>query len=196
MNNIIPFTKELDFHTKVSEILSISLEREYKIENDSINGNLLITGDYKTHEVSANEIPFSFKIPFTIELTDNIDKESISLEINDFSYDIKDDSKIVVHIELSFNAPTLPKEERIDVDFIPVPEEEPIEEKEEIPHKEETSIQQDEEFVSYEVHTIKNDETIDLICSIYNTDKSELAEYNDLTNITPGMKIIIPAKDE
>ena len=42
MNNIIPFTKELDFHTKVSEILSISLEREYKIENDSINGNLLI----------------------------------------------------------------------------------------------------------------------------------------------------------
>ena len=66
MKSIIPFSKELDFSTKLSEITSISLERDFSLEKDSIEGNLYVTGDYKSHEVSANVIPFSFKIPFSI----------------------------------------------------------------------------------------------------------------------------------
>ena len=33
MKSIIPFTKELDFKTKVSEITSISLEREFEVNS-------------------------------------------------------------------------------------------------------------------------------------------------------------------
>ncbi len=103
MKNIIPFTKELEFNTKVSEIKSISLERDFKLENESIEGNLYITGEYKSHEVSVNVIPFSFKIPFTIEVPKNIKEDTLSLEISDFAYDTLEDNKIKVHVELELD---------------------------------------------------------------------------------------------
>ena len=100
MKSIIPFLKELTFDGKLSEITSISLEREFEIKETSIDGNLFVTGDYKSHEVSANVIPFSFKIPFSIEIPDNLKRDTITLEISDFAYDILENNKIQVHIEL------------------------------------------------------------------------------------------------
>ena len=100
MKSVIPFTKELDFKTKVREITSISLERDFEVEEGSINGNLFVSGEYKSHEVSVNVLPFSFKIPFTIEIPDHLDKDSITIEISDFAYDMVEDSKIKVNIEL------------------------------------------------------------------------------------------------
>ena len=44
MKSVIPFTKELDFKTKVREITSISLERDFEVEEGSINGNLFVSG--------------------------------------------------------------------------------------------------------------------------------------------------------
>ena len=71
MKSVIPFSKELDFSGKLSEITSISLEREFEVVQDVIDGNLFVTGDYKSHEISANVIPFSFKIPFSINPKDS-----------------------------------------------------------------------------------------------------------------------------
>ena len=88
MKSVIPFTKELDFNAKVQEITSISLEREFSVEEGSVVGNLFVTGDYKSHEISVNVTPFSFKIPFTIEIPDILDKDSITIEISDFAYDM------------------------------------------------------------------------------------------------------------
>ena len=200
MNNIIPFEKELDFHSKVSEIISISLEREYEIRDEEISGNLIVTGDYKSHEVSTNVIPFSFKIPFEIAITDNIDKETISLEISDFSYDMKDDSKIIVHVELMLVASE--KEEIIERGepfFIPVEEDDNQEDNIEenvIVDSEDNNEVDNGEYVSYKVHVVNKGESIESICSIYHVDKLLLEEYNDLNNVDVGMKIIIPSKDE
>ena len=84
MKSVIPFTKTLEFKTKISEITSISLEREFKIGNGEISGNLFVTGEYKSHDISANVLPFSYKIPFTIEVPDNIKEDDVTLEITDF----------------------------------------------------------------------------------------------------------------
>ena len=61
MKSVIPFTKELDFNAKVQEITSISLEREFSVEEGSVVGNLFVTGDYKSHEISVNVTPFLLK---------------------------------------------------------------------------------------------------------------------------------------
>lgn len=100
MKSVIPFTKTLEFKTKISEITSISLEREFKIGNGEISGNLFVTGEYKSHDISANVLPFSYKIPFTIEVPDNIKEDDVTLEITDFAYDMASDKEITVNVEL------------------------------------------------------------------------------------------------
>ena len=119
MESIIPFTKDLEFQTKVSEITSISLERDFTVKECAVTGNLYVTGEYKSHEISANVSPFNYKIPFTIEIPDNIDKESIRLEINDFAYEMLEDTGISVHVELLLSA----NEEEKVIEEEPAPKE-------------------------------------------------------------------------
>ena len=241
MKSVIPFTKELDFNAKVQEITSISLEREFSVEEGSVVGNLFVTGDYKSHEISVNVTPFSFKIPFTIEIPDNLDKDSITIEISDFAYDMVDDSKITVHIELELEGQEIEKEEEEEVSepVVEVDSEEilkmmeerhddedadttqDIEEKEEeksndekvdreevlIEAKNEKSLQEsedvimqnvdaDNEFTTYHIHMVKEGETVETICTMYNSNMNLLMDYNDLSNLTPGDKICIPTETE
>lgn len=243
MKSIIPFTKELDFKTKVSEITSISLEREFEVNTSSIEGSLYVSGDYKSHEVSANVTPFNFKIPFTIEIPDNLAEESITLEISDFAYEMEENSKIKVSIELELFGEEKEIEEEEDEDITPIevdgeeivkmleeasekekemekedraePKEEPTEEeKEEAPAdtvdetREETEDMTSEnviitgasntpdEYTTYHIHIVKEGETIETICTMYNSNLSLLNDYNDLSEVSKGMKIIIPENDE
>ena len=249
MKSIIPFTKELDFNAKVQEITSISLEREFEVEDGSVVGNLYVTGDYKSHEISVNVTPFSFKIPFTIEIPDNLDKDSITIEISDFAYDMNDDSKITVHIELELEGTEVVQEE-VEEEIVDTPVEVDSEEilkmmeerkeenqekesedevlaededeilkdktsEEELPkvHEERDevkkvemdkesedvimqNIDQDNEYTTYHIHMVKEGETVETICTMYNSNMSLLMDYNDLNNLTPGEKILIPSENE
>lgn len=243
MKSVIPFSKELEFSTKIQEITSISLEREFEVKDLSIEGNLFVTGEYKSHEVSANVLPFSYKIPFTIEVPENLVKESVSLEISDFAYDIEEEKKIKVNIELELNAEVDEKEEieeieppqmEVDPEEIirmmessakevqeeiekeqeieseePKEEEEVLEETKEEPKEiiaeenrgeEEEMILQtvttEDEYKTYHIHIIKDGENIETICTMYGSNANLLAEYNDVSNIIPGEKLIIPSNDE
>lgn len=231
MKSVIPFTKELEFDTKVSEITSISLEREFNLENESIVGNLLVTGEYKSHEVSVNVLPFSFKIPFSIDISSKTKEDSISLEISDFAYDMVDDNKIKVHIELEleFEEQEEPEEEKEQeddsreiiemleeeraVEDIPLIVEEAkeeevlindeeqvseVEEKEEEKMITETVINTSttDEYMTYHIHILKEGETLETLCAMYHVTGSFLAEYNDISNLTTGDKILIPFENE
>ncbi len=230
MKNVIPFSKELDFSTKISEITSISLEREFEVKNSEIEGNLFVSGEYKSHEVSANVIPFSYKIPFTIEIPENLKKESIVLEISDFAYDIMEEKQIKVNIELELNGELEEIKENIE-EVEPVPsvdseeiirmmeeekemqevEENQIEEKKEkeLPTEEAVTVDREEsedvilntvtneeEYQTYHIHIVKEGENIETICTMYNSNMSLLADYNDLSNVIAGEKIIVPSNDE
>lgn len=225
MKSVIPFTKELDFNAKVTEITSISLEREFEVSDGSVDGNLFISGDYKSHEISVNMVPFSFKIPFSIEIPDNIKKDSITIEISDFAYDMIDDSKIKVNIELELagEEEEIIEEKEDDKTVLEVDSEEIIkmleeekERKEEAKEivddekepvnsnerKEENeniileSVNNDSEYTTYHIHICKEGETVETICTMYNSNLNILADYNDLSNITPGSKLIIPSENE
>lgn len=242
MKSVIPFSKELEFTTKLSEITSISLEREFEVQETSILGNLFVTGDYKSHEVSANVIPFSFKIPFSIEIPENLDSSSITLEISDFAYDVLEDNKIKVNIELELDGTVIePQEEQEDEEeentvdteelIRYIEEKEETEDEEEVitegettidmmseeeqeknieevsPQEEQTvrnqeedlileNISNEEEFTTYHIHMVKEGESIETICTMYNSNVNLLSDYNDLNNVVMGEKLIIPVNDE
>lgn len=264
MNCKIPFTKDIELARKIYEITSISLEHEIKVQDGALNGNFIVSGDFKSHEVSVNKEAFSYVLPFVIDIQDDVDPDTIEFMIDDFTYEIIDNSSLRVNIDFSIIASkkeiieekietlfedastVLPeKEEReeekieeqeikeekisnVEKEEIIKKEEEKTEEKEEIPEikeneenktdkdrailginsalkeeepkGEDTIINnikdKDDEYTTYHIHMVNDGETIETICTMYNSNINILGEYNDINNISSKDKIIIPEKDE
>ena len=226
MENIIPFTKEIKFDNKIIEITSISLEEKYNCTNDSIDGEFKIFGEYKSHELSINKEKFEYKLPFSVDLAERINKDTLSFEITDFSYDILNENILKVNIEFKIDAETEEKEVEIieeplelvedrtiieelkDDKEIKVEEEDKKEEIKQINNEENRIDKQDEdtiidsintndvEFTTYHIHIVKEAETIESICALYNSNEQILADYNDLTDFKVGDKLIVVETDE
>lgn len=240
MNCIIPFTKEVKFASNIAEIMSISLEHEYTVNETEMLGNFIITGEYKSHEVSVNREAFEFVLPFSVNLTKPIDSESVDFAIEDFTYELIDHNTLKVNIEYSIKAMEIERnedvfesvspEESMDAEEImenaltdeiretpDTIDETKVEENKEKclddeptdAYKNETEdISQEEnvilnavetsenEFITYHIHLVKENETIESICSQYNTNSGVLENYNDLKKFALGEKLIIPEIDE
>ena len=61
--------------------------------------------------------------------------------------------------------------------------------------KEETEIIKEvtDEYITYHIHIVKENETLEDIIKIYETSLDNIKEYNELSNINIGDKIIIPS---
>lgn len=224
MNCIIPFTKDINFKTNIAKILSVSLEHEYTANPMEVLGNFTISGEYKVHEVSINKESFEYVLPFSVNLTKEIDINSVDFDIVNFTYEVVNDDTLRVNIEYSINAVELPEEkEEVTIDELLDEIDEDVraeiedvkEEKEEIQEKEEVletenrditdeaketilnSINKDDNtYVTYHVHIMSETDTIEAICLKYNVTESILKEYNDLTTIGVKDKVIIPENYE
>ena len=195
MNLIIPFTKDIKFTSSISEITSISLEHEYTVNNDEILGNFILNGDYKTHELSVNKEHFEHVLPFRVDISSRIDRESVDLAIQDFTYEIKDNDTLKVNIEYCVNALELKEENKQEENK---QEElfERVEDDDTLEDILESINEQDESFVTYHIHIMQENDTIDTICTKYNTTSNILNEYNDLSTVAIGDKLIIPDLNE
>lgn len=110
MNLVIPFTKDIKFKSNIAEILSVSLEHDFTANSEEILGNFTISGEYKTHEVSVNKENFEFVLPFSVSLASKIDTNSVDFEVEDFTYEIKDNETMRVNIEYKINASEIEEE--------------------------------------------------------------------------------------
>lgn len=239
MNLIIPFTKDIKFNSSIAEITSISLEHDYTVNDGEILGNFIVSGDYKSHELSVNKEHFEYVLPFSVELTTRIDRNSVDFSIEDFTYEIKNNDTLEVRLEYSVNAleeKEEPQEEVVEEEplFERVEEDVTLEDmldtideevrdnteevKEEDTDKEDAmdtevvderevgeeekntiidSINDaDDAFVTYHIHIMKETDTIDTVCTKYNTTSNILSEYNDLSTVAIGDKLIIPDINE
>ena len=225
MKQIVPFKKDLLFKTKVSEITSISLEREIDTsEAGIITGVFHITGNYKMNEGSINRDNFSFDLPFDITLDPRYDMSSVKADIEDFYYDIINNDTLKVNIDLFIEAEYLEEEPVMEEQVVeePVREEVTQEVREEREEEEMDTIDikkddvkdvvsdevreddnitasdlfsnldDTETYTTYYVYIVKEEDTIDKILVKYGISKDELESYNDITNIKPGDKVIIP----
>ncbi len=207
MNLIIPFTKDIKFDTNIAEITSISLEHDWTYNERELLGNFTITGEYKTHEVSVNKKPFEYVLPFSVDLSNRIDENSISFEIKDFTYDIKDNDTLTVTIEyevegteINDDRENIEFEEMLDTAIRDIDEEKDdenvIEVASDTPVIEEISKEDDDSYVTYHIHIVKDNETIESICTKYKTNENILKDYNDISTLSIGDKLIIPDIDE
>jgi hypothetical protein len=242
MKTIIPYEKEIKFDTKIAEITSISLEHEDKILDNEIMGDFIVSGDYKVHSISVNKEPFKYRLPFSIELGDNLIHDSITYDINDFTYDIKNNDTLIVKIEVSLEADEVEAENdeiaeqninssSSNDDETIVERNNSLTEDQELNSMIDNNISNDKNpvsledkpnsveiepevnnskdiimnnvtntantYITYNIHLVENNDTIDSICNNFKVSKDLLAEYNDIHELKPGDKLLIPElKDE
>jgi len=207
MKTIVPFSSEVKLDTKVAEITSISLEHELNVDDENLAGEFIISGDYKTHEISVNRDAFNYRLPFSVELGGNIDRDSLDFDVLDFTYDLIDEDTLKLDIEFSVEASERSVEaeenlealnEKID-EFIEgekeifeaVPEEGRLDEESEMTILN-TVVDKEDDFVTYNIHIVKENETIESICNTYNVDVDIVKNYNNIDEITSHDKLVIP----
>ncbi|MDD3392181.1 MAG: LysM peptidoglycan-binding domain-containing protein [Bacilli bacterium] len=216
MKKNVPFKKDIIFKTNLSEITSISLEHNIiSIDDNVISGEFIINGDYRIIETSSNIEPFSFNLPFEVALDDKYILDKVTVDIDDFYYEIINNNILSVNIELLVDkleekplikTEVTPKEELSSLNINSIVELEKEEVKMEKANdlidvfKDEVSprsifddvVLEKERYVSYKVCIIKEGETIESIALKYGVDIEEIEKYNELNEIKIGDKIIIP----
>ncbi len=200
MNIKVPFKKNIKFSTPIAEITSISLEHEITVNEDSLLGDFIVMGEYKEHPVSVNTLDFSYNVPFDVALPDHLKKETITFEVNDFTYQIANNDSLDLNIEFTINGEEAEiqselKEETENIN--PVELEELIDENQEERKDSKKTVMDiattsEETFITYRIHIIKANDTKELIANKYNISDTLLDEYNDMSNLKPGNKLIIP----
>jgi len=255
--------KELKFNTNLAEILSISLEEKHEVEENKIVGWFIVSGEYKIHEISLNKEKFSFKIPYELDLTSDIDLDTINVEISNFIYDNdKENLFVTINYEVTGDRKDIllfDDEENLDeflksrevelimdesvnkIDEVIKKEnstDQIIEELDELILKNEDicndsletiendSIKQkisedeivleenarnmeeakkqllnnvsvnDDNFITYQIHIVKENDSLETILSKYKVSLEELKEYNEFNSLSLGMKLIIPIINE
>lgn len=109
MKQIIPFVKEISFDNKIASMVSIALEHEYYVENNEVNGNFFVSGEYKVSNDSTEIISFKEKIPFNLIVPDNLIVDSVCVDVDDFTYELLGNNAIKVCIDLYLNGEEIEK---------------------------------------------------------------------------------------
>lgn len=216
MRKIIPFRKEILFKTKIKEVTSISLEHDYKVDDNLISGEFVVSGDYKITSSSINREEFNYTIPFEIDLDNKYDIGSISLDIENFYYEVMDEEVLKVSIDVlvegEYKTELVEETERkieelpevmefddnerdnddeiIDIDV----ENENINDNKNINLF--NNVNMEDTYATYHVYIVKENDTIDDILNKYNVSREELENYNDISSIKYKDKLIIPSKNE
>ena len=218
MEKIVSFSKEIMFDTNIYEISSISLEHNLSLKDDNlISGEFIISGSYKITEASFNIDEFNYNLPFDISIDNKYNTSNVTVDINDFYYEIIDNKILSVNIEVSIDG--LEEVENILNIKEDVRDSEFIESSESIVNEEIepndlddskqifkqtinepiTSIFDDldcnENYVTYKVHIVSENDTTESIIQKYETSLTLLKQYNNLSDIKIGDKIIIPTNE-
>lgn len=205
MKKSVPLKKELNFKSNLAQIVSISLDKEFNLEGNSVKGNLLVSGSYKMNDVSVNTEPFSYNIPVNIELSDRYILDNLSIDIDDFYYEIIDNNVLSLHFEIGLSNLEEIKEEEI---INPIKYEEEVVEKVDNIILEDSkedrtnikevktlfdSLDETETFSTYKVCIVKESDTIESIINNYAITREILEQYNDISDVKIGDKLIIPS---
>lgn len=221
MKEIIPIKKDIIFKTKIGELNNISLDHDYKINDEIITGTVAVSGTYKMTEASVIEEEFYYTIPFEVVISKNIDKDTIKIEIDDFKYKIEKDI-LKVNIELELSCEEIIENEieeekksdyiddyfdaNINLDINENIKDEKIDteikvEKENIDIENNLNnitniIKNENKYYTYKIYIVRENDTIENICQKYNVDVNDIKDYNNIQNLNPGDKIIIPQINE
>ncbi len=212
MKKTVPLKKDLAFKTNISEIISIALDHELNLSDRTIKGNLIISGSYKINDTSVNTEEFKYNIPVNIEMSERYILDNMTIDINDFYYEIVNNNLLSVNIEIGLDnleeEDILPpfKYQEEEPQKLIVPIEDNTEPKNTAKEDEMSRLDTEdvkslftsfdestETYSTYKVCIIKENDTIESILLKYNITREVLEQYNDVSDIKIGDKLIIPA---
>ena len=227
MKQVIPFYKEIVFKNKIANLTSISLEHNEKVVDGEVSGEFIVYGDYKVHNDTTEKEEFKYKLPFTALLPDDIDLNTVKVDITDFRYDQIDEDVLRIAIDFCIEGDTLEcldereevsEEDTIneeideilgikeEVETLELPvesmeeevqvREDTINEEVQVIEKTEEKIETMEEYVTYHVHVVGSNDSVENIMKLYNTNLDMLNQYNDIKELKIGDKVIIPEYNE
>ena len=208
MKETIEFKKDIIFKTTIQEMTELDVTHEYKVLDDVIEGEFHVSGEYKMTEASVKHEEFLYNIPFAIALSERIKKESVNLVMDDYTYEIDKD---ILHLKMKLGMQyeeveieSETKEEEItssdemldgvEEDQEMISEEKDIE-KEEVKEQIEDfskKFNMPDNYITYKIHIMKSDETIDSIAMKYSVRIDDIKEYNKEEVYSIGDKIVIP----
>lgn len=212
MKKTVPLKKDITFKTNIAEITSIALDHELNLEDRTIKGNLVISGSYKINDTSVNTEEFKYNIPVNIEMSERYILDNMKINIDDFYYEIVNDNLLSVSIEIGLDnlkeEEILPPFKYEEEKVVPVVKEEKSEfEKEEVLEDSRLDTEEvktlfdnfddsNETYATYKVCIVKENDTLESIILKYNINKELLEQYNDISELKIGDKLIIPAVHE
>lgn len=204
MKKIVPFKKDIIFKTEVAEITSISLDNTLSAKEDGlVYGDFKVYGDYKVTDTSTSLESFTYELPFEIHMDEKYDLKNVTIEIDDFYYEIINNKVLTISIDVLLDNLEEKEVEKVNLDI----KENSKEEKEEVEEKEKNRCieeespiiinnQTEEIYKKYKVYIVREGDTIESIMEKYKVTKEELEEYNDLSTLQINTKLIIQSQDE
>lgn len=157
--------------------IDLYIEAEYLPDN-SLDNNILTEEDKSDNEM--NDVQ---KEDEPVEEDRNIMMESKSDSKNDENIEIEKDKEVtsekIKNDDATMNDSDI---ERNDVD--------------DFANDLFSNLDNTETYTTYYVYIVKEEDTIDKIISLYGVTKEDIENYNDITSIKPGDKVIIPKTSE
>lgn len=157
--------------------IDLYIEAEY-LPDTSLDNNILTEEDKSDNEM--NDVQ---KEDEPVEEDRNIMTESKSDSKNDENIEIEKDKEVtsekINNDDATMNDSDI---ERNDVD--------------DFANDLFSNLDNTETYTTYYVYIVKEEDTIDKIISLYGVTKEDIENYNDITSIKPGDKVIIPKTSE
>lgn len=157
--------------------IDLYIEAEY-LPDTSLDNNILTEEDKSDNEM--NDVQ---KEDEPVEEDRNIMMESKSDSKNDENIEIEKDKEVtsekINNDDTTMNDSDI---ERNDVD--------------DFANDLFSNLDNTETYTTYYVYIVKEEDTIDKIISLYGVTKDDIENYNDITSIKPGDKVIIPKTSE
>lgn len=219
MKQIIPFTKDVLFEESIASIVSISLEHDFKLVDNEMIGEFIVFGEYKKSNDSTCLFDFEEHIPFNLLIPDGLDNDTVKIDVDDFTYELNGDKGIKVNIDVSLCGEEIVRDiediwgltneikinEDNDIDNtdvsnnvinetnnVNIDSKVEINNNLEINNTNNLEVNEIGEYIIYHIHIVKEGDTVENIVNQYNTNIEILKEYNDVSNLNVGDKIIIP----
>ncbi len=223
MKKIVPFSKTLKLDSNILEVNSISLEHNFENMGDEVAGEFIISGDFIVDNEAREKNEFKYTLPFDIALGLNYNKDNMVVDIDDFRYQMISPNEIKIDIDLYIDGEIIPDIESddtreyenieeptaiklqdikrdvdIDVDNLNINDNSndninPV--LDNINNMFE-NINDNSGYITYRVYTVTEGDTIDSIIAKYNISIEDLKKYNDISNIKPLDKLIIPSDEK
>ena len=207
MKKVIPFDKTVSFKTMINEITDIEIKHTLELNSDrEVEGDIIIDGKYKMTEASLVEEEFHYRFPFMIEIDNKYNIDDLNISISDFHYEIINEEELKIDVEIELDGiEILEKEEVVKRNLDDyIDKEEIIEDQQEEIEPTDNKINSifsevtnsDEQYRAYYVYIVSEEDTLEKILDKYKVTKEELENYNDLTVVKKGTRLIIPYSNE